>query len=115
MRDRRSGRGSGHATARHDTRGRPRRQPALLALALTLAFAVLPLLAACDSGSSATIHHPTPTATVHPPAVYVALGASDAVGVGATDPNTKGYVPLLIAHLPAHSRALNLGVDGILL
>ena len=115
MRDHKIGRDSGHATAQPGARGLPRWQPALLTLALALAFAVLPLLAACDSGSTATIHHPTPTATVHPPAVYVALGASDAVGVGATNPNTKGYIPLLIAHLPTHSRALNLGVSGILL
>src|SRR5262249_24744851 len=37
------------------------------------------------------------------------------VGVGATHPNTEGYVPRLIAHLPAHSHALNLGINGILL
>jgi lysophospholipase L1-like esterase len=44
--------------------------------------------------------------------VYVALGASDAVGVGASDPNTTAYVPRLIARLPAHALALNLGVSG---
>lgn len=44
--------------------------------------------------------------------VYVAMGASDAVGVGASDPNTTAYVPRLIARLPAHAFALNLGVSG---
>jgi len=77
----------------------------LLALALTLA--------ACASAATAgTLHHATPTATVHPPVVYVAIGASDAVGVGAGDPNTQGYVPVLISRLPHYSRALNLGISG---
>ena len=44
--------------------------------------------------------------------VYVALGASDAVGVGATDPNQTAYIPLLIRRLPPHAEALNLGVSG---
>jgi lysophospholipase L1-like esterase len=43
---------------------------------------------------------------------YVALGASDAVGVGASDPNHTAYVPLLIARLPSGSTALNLGISG---
>jgi lysophospholipase L1-like esterase len=47
-----------------------------------------------------------------PSVVYVAIGASDAVGVGADDPNTQGYVPRLIARLPKGSFALNLGVNG---
>jgi lysophospholipase L1-like esterase len=52
---------------------------------------------------------------VRPPVVYVALGASDAVGVGADNPLTQGYVPRIIARLPAHSQALNLGISGITL
>jgi lysophospholipase L1-like esterase len=43
---------------------------------------------------------------------YVALGASDAVGVGASDPNHTAYIPLLIARLPQGSTALNLGISG---
>jgi acyl-CoA thioesterase-1 len=78
-------------------------------------LAALVLLAGCGGSSPATFHFPIPTATVKPTVVYVALGASDAVGVGATDPNTEGYVPRIIARLPkGTSFALNLGVDGIL-
>ena len=33
------------------------------------------------------------------PATYLALGDSVAVGTGATDPATRGYVPLLAAEL----------------
>jgi len=50
--------------------------------------------------------------TVRPGVVYVALGASDAVGVGASDPNHTAYVPLLISRLPKGSSALNLGISG---
>lgn len=49
-------------------------------------------------------------ATVLP--VYVGLGASDAVGVGATRPETDGWVPLVAEGLPEGSRLLNLGVSG---
>lgn len=79
----------------------------------SLLLALLLILAGCGSGASAgVIRHATPTATVPPPVVYVAIGASDAVGVGASDPNTQGYVPILISRLPKYSQALNLGVDG---
>jgi acyl-CoA thioesterase I len=47
------------------------------------------------------------------PAVYVAMGASDALGVGCEKPGSQGYVPLIGGKLPAGSRTINLGVDGI--
>ena len=70
-------------------------------------------LAACGGGAGAPASNmATATATVKPSMVYVALGASDAVGVAATDPNRTAYIPLLISRLPAHAEALNLGVSG---
>lgn len=45
-------------------------------------------------------------------AVYVGLGASDAVGVGATRPETEGWVPLVADGLPEGVQLLNLGVSG---
>lgn len=81
-----------------------------------LLAALLVLLAACGGNAVPVItRHTMPTATVHPPAVYVALGASDAVGVGADDPNTQGYVPILISRLPKYSQFVNLGVSGFTL
>ncbi len=43
----------------------------------------------------------------------MALGASDAVGVGSDTPVSQGYVPLLATHLPKGSHTLDLGVNGI--
>ena len=75
---------------------------------------VLLAVAGCGSGkTSPTGARATPTPTVRAAIVYVALGASDALGVGAGNPNTEGYIPRLIARLPARSQALNLGVSGI--
>lgn len=96
------------------------RTPAVGAALIPLLSLVLlvPLLAACSGASghsSAAISAPpsaTATATPVPPVIYVALGASDAVGIGADDPNTQGYVPRLIARLPKGSDALNLGILG---
>src|ERR1700682_854316 len=46
------------------------------------------------------------------PTTYVAMGASDAVGRGAKDPVTEGWVPRLGAHLGSDVRVVNLGVSG---
>jgi lysophospholipase L1-like esterase len=46
------------------------------------------------------------------PLTYVAIGASDAVGVGARDPETEGWVPRLGSHLGSNARVINLGVSG---
>lgn len=46
------------------------------------------------------------------PLTYVAMGASDAVGVGATDPAREGWVPQLAARLGPNTRLVNLGVDA---
>lgn len=44
--------------------------------------------------------------------VYVALGASDTVGVGAQNPDTEGWVPRLHSTMPQGTRLVNLGVSG---
>ena len=83
------------------------------------------MLVACSSGpsqSTGTNAHPTPkvlrtqaTPFFSPdgPVTYVALGASDAVGVGSNVPGSQGYVPLVAAHLPKGSYLINLGISGI--
>src|SRR5215207_1201318 len=54
----------------------------------------------------------TPVASPARPLTYVAIGASDAVGVGARDPDTEGWVPRFAAHIGGNPRVLNLGVSG---
>jgi lysophospholipase L1-like esterase len=51
-------------------------------------------------------------AAARKPLTYVAIGASDAVGVGAQNPETDGWVPRLGAHLGTNVRVVNLGVSG---
>jgi lysophospholipase L1-like esterase len=59
---------------------------------------------------------PTPTASASPAPAnavrYVAVGASDTVGVGATDPTTGSWPARIAALLPAGSAYVNLGVSG---
>jgi len=84
---------------------------------------VVAFICVACGGSSKTITapKPTPTATqavtaqqvINAPVTYVALGASDAVGVGSNQPGSQGYVPLLAARLQKGSHLINLGVSGI--
>ncbi len=57
---------------------------------------------------------PTPTPSPSPtPAVrYVAIGASDTVGVGATDPASGSWPARIAALLPPGGAYVNLGVSG---
>jgi len=50
--------------------------------------------------------------TASRPFTYVAIGASDAVGVGARDPDTEGWVPRLGQRFGRDARVINLGVSG---
>jgi len=88
-----------------------------------LLFIVAFFSTACATGgvtASPPAAHPDAAATqpsvvVHIPAgpiTYVALGASDAVGVGSNQPGSQGYVPLVAAHLPKGSHMINLGISG---
>jgi len=70
------------------------------ALAYLLGLALF--LTACGLGGANT-------ASIDP---YVALGASDAVGIGATRPAQDAWVPLLAAALPGGTPVVNLGVSG---
>ena len=94
-----------------------------------LIFVSLLALVSCTAAPSA-IASATPSATPTPtlfvttsapttspsPAAaafrYVAVGASDTVGVGASDPRTGSWPARLAARLPAGTDYLNLGVSG---
>lgn len=53
-----------------------------------------------------------PSSQAARPLVYIALGASDSVGVGAANPARDGWVPQLHRRLPPGTRLVNLGVSG---
>lgn len=77
-----------------------------LARFLVLTLLVIGLLAGCAFRPSTA---GTPAGPK--PLVYVALGASDAVGVGAAGPQ-QSWVADLGAKLPPGSRTINLGISG---
>lgn len=65
------------------------------------------------SGACVTREAPSRPAAA-PPAVYVAVGASETVGVGADDPATQAW-PAVFFHtagLPARSTYTNVGISG---
>ncbi len=85
-----------------------------------VALAALVLVAGCG-GAATAASGANPfgdAATCSPPPngsgpfVYVAIGASDAIGFGAQCADTQGYVPLLAQRMPAHTRLVNLGIGG---
>lgn len=97
---------------------------------IALVILALPLLicSACSAGGTTgspvraapTIGSTQPVQPItgqqllsHGAITYVALGASDAVGVGSNKPGSQGYVPLIAGRLPGGSRLINLGVSGI--
>jgi acyl-CoA thioesterase I len=60
-----------------------------------------------------TTKQSTPIFVAADSVTYVALGASDAVGIGSNIPGTQGYVPLIAGHLPKGSHLINLGISGV--
>jgi len=86
-------------------------------------FALIAFAAACGSVNSPTNPDPSPASTI---AVYSAIGASDANGVGSsapclpytTCPEGRGYVQEIVRRLQAAGKTVtlqNLGVPGAVL
>jgi acyl-CoA thioesterase I len=63
-------------------------------------------------GTVACSAHAQPASAGQRPITYVAIGASDAVGVGAANPEKDGWVPKLGTQLGPNVRVVNLGVSG---
>lgn len=64
-------------------------------------------LAACVLGAACSV-----PARADKPLTYVAIGASDAVGVGAPNPEIDGWVPRLASRMGDGVTLVNLGVSG---
>jgi lysophospholipase L1-like esterase len=70
-------------------------------------FAVLIVAGGAVVGSGCAVQaQPTRSIT------YVAIGASDAVGIGASNPETEGWVPRFGALLGTNVNVVNVGVSG---
>jgi lysophospholipase L1-like esterase len=63
-----------------------------------------------DGGEQVQVQEQVPE-----PFVYAAIGASDVIGVGARDPSSESWVELLARYLPANTRLVKLGRNGITL
>ena len=74
------------------------------------AAATVPLITATTTPSPVAVT-PSPTATPAP-IRYVAMGASDTVGVGASDPATGSWPARVATLLPPGAAYVNIGVSG---
>ena len=77
---------------------------------LRVMTALCSLLIACSGAGSSSADRGAAR-----PVTYVAVGASDSVGVGANSPETESWPSVLARKLPPGSRFVNLGVSGSLL
>src|SRR5258706_3280421 len=95
---------------------RVRALPRSIGLAICLS-ACLAMWACSGPGASSTVPaaggaaRVGATATPHP-FTYVALGASDAYGIGTNDPQTDNWPTVLALQLGADTHLVNLGVPG---
>jgi acyl-CoA thioesterase I len=80
------------------------RRRALFALA-----AAVTLLTGCSQGAGSA---PPPQTAAKPPVLYAALGASETVGVGTSDPTRQSFPQLLFVRLPRSSVYYNFAVSG---
>lgn len=75
-------------------------------------FLVLPIVAALLAGGGLVWWSREQRAAPADRPVYVALGASDAIGIGADRPLTQGWVALVHDGLPPGTILVNLGISG---
>jgi len=86
-------------------------------LLIALSFLTVLIIAGCGATTSSAAKNQqfmcTQPANGTGPYTYVAIGASDAVGIGATCASSDGYVPLLGKLMPKNTHVVNLGISGI--
>ena len=84
-------------------------------LAVVSAIVLLTASAAVWIGVRGSPSTPATASAAPRPLTYVAIGASDTVGVGATTPESESWPADLWRQLPPGSQLVNLGVSGALL
>ena len=95
----------------------PRGRTTCLTAPLGALLLSLLLLAGCaTSTGTATLQHSRTTATPQPSFTYVALGASDAFGIGTQDPDRESW-PVVLSHELGKPdvHLVNLGIPGVTL
>jgi len=71
------------------------------------------LLSGCSLLPIAGANHPKTAQQTHQQMIYVALGASDTFGFGASDPYNENWAADLAAKLGPHYRLINLGIPSV--
>jgi lysophospholipase L1-like esterase len=89
--------------------------PSRQSSAIRVLFLATVLLLVAGPAAACGLWPRSTTAGEARPLTYVALGASDSVGVGANVPELESWVSVLHGELPPGSRLVNLGVSGTLL
>jgi lysophospholipase L1-like esterase len=69
-------------------------------------------LAACGPTGMRSSGLPNTTSTPAPTSTYVAIGASDAYGIGTDDPDRESWPTVLAGLLGPHTHLINLGIPG---
>jgi acyl-CoA thioesterase-1 len=69
-------------------------------------------LAACGPMGTRSSSLPNTTPTPAPTSTYVAIGASDAFGIGTNDPDRESWPTVLVGLLGSHTHLINLGIPG---
>jgi acyl-CoA thioesterase I len=87
------------------------------ALQQLVPLGIVPLLlllsvAACGPAGTSSSSLPNTTSTPAPTSTYVAIGASDAFGIGTDDPDRESWPTVLAGLLGPHTHLINLGIPG---
>ncbi len=75
-----------------------------------LVMVLLVFLSSCASSAAPT---PRDSASGAPALTYVAIGASDAFGIGTDDPDRQSWPTVLASLLGPHVHLINLGIPGV--
>ena len=95
------------------SKGLPRPRRSVLAVVLGLLLATSLLSACAANSSAASTNHRNTTQQAARRLTYVAIGASDAFGVGTGDPKVDNWPTVLTHDLGSSVHLVNLGIPGI--